>query len=293
VPAAGALATVGRPTRWGYGGFEPATITYGQTGLRVVIPLFCEFAGKRVVILGGGRVALRKARRFAPEADLSVHAPELRAGFEGLPCEVVRERVDASRARELLDGAFLAVVATDDADRNAQFTRVARERGCLVNRTDRPENDGDAGTKDDTDGSTTPGRDATPQGNIDTGKTDGTDGGDIVTSDESVTGDVIVPSTIESGSVTAAISTGGSSPAMAKYLRRQLEPRLEEAAPMVRIQRDLRGELKRTVEGSEKRRERLWAVIESETVWEALAAGENERARRLAREQAGLRAGNE
>jgi siroheme synthase (precorrin-2 oxidase/ferrochelatase) len=80
---------------------------------------------------------------------------------------------------------------------------------------------------------------------------------------------------------------------MAKYLRRQLEPRLEEAAPMVRVQRDLRGELKRTVEGSEKRRERLWAVIESETVWEALAAGENERARRLAREQAGLRAGDE
>ena len=251
-----------------YGGFEPAAIRCGAGVLRAVIPLFCEFTGKRVVILGGGAVALRKARRFAPEADLSVHAPELRAGFEELPCEVVRERVDAERARELLDSTFLAVVATDDADLNGQFTSIAREQGCLVNRTDRPTDRTDADIGDDADAGT-------------------------ATSDGSTTGDIIVPSTIEAGAITAAISTGGSSPAMAKYLRRQLEPLFEEAAPMVRIQRDLRGELKRTVDGSEKRRERLWAVIESETVWEALAAGENERARRLAREQAGLRAGDE
>ncbi|PSP76324.1 hypothetical protein BRC86_01590 [Halobacteriales archaeon QS_3_64_16] len=177
---------------------------YGAGVLGVVIPLFCDLAGKRVVIFGGGRVALRKARRFAPEADLSVHAPELEAGFEKLPCEVVRERVDAGRAHELLDGAFLAVVATDDADINDQFTSIAREKGCLVNRTDRPGDRTDAGIEGDADagietasGSATPRREATPERNVDgdgtneTNRTNGADGNATTTSDESPTGDVI------------------------------------------------------------------------------------------------------
>jgi precorrin-2 dehydrogenase/sirohydrochlorin ferrochelatase len=238
-----------------------------------MIPLFCDLADKRVVILGGGRVALRKARRFAPEADLSVHAPELRAGFEKLPCKLVRERVDADRARELLDDAFLAVVATDDAALNGRFTQVAREKGCLVNRTDRPGGEADADTESE----------ASAEPEASETSTRGPD-----SPGEDPAGDVIVPSTIEAGPITAAITTGGSSPAMAKYLRRRIEPLLEASAPMVRLQGELRAELKRTVEGSAERRERLWAVIESEAVREALAAGEAERARRLARERAGL-----
>jgi precorrin-2 dehydrogenase/sirohydrochlorin ferrochelatase len=254
-----------------------------------VIPLFCDLADKRVVILGGGRVALRKARRFAPEADVSVHAPAFAAGFGDLPCETVRERVDADRAHELLDKTFLAVVATDDADLNARFTRVAREQNCLVNRTDRSGNgDGDrdaTGNEADATGETSDGS-ATASGG--SAEERPSELAAEATSSDAETGDVIVPSSIEAGRISVAISTGGSSPAMAKYLRRRLEPVLEESEPMVRLQRDLRAELKRSVTGSAERRERLWRVIESETVWAALDAGEERRARRLARERAGL-----
>lgn len=254
-----------------------------------MIPLICDLAGKRVVIVGGGTVALRKAQHFASEADVTVHAPAVRAGFADLPCELVRERVDADRARELLDDAFLAVVATDDSGLNARLTAVARERGCLVNRVDRSSEEGRPDVDADGDA------DATD----DTGEGDGAAGSENATdrtTDErrsrrreaTETGDVIVPSTIETDPITVAISTGGSSPAMAKYLRRRIEPVIEEAAPMVRLQRDLRAELKRAVEGSTDRRERLWAVVESEAVWDALDAGDTKRARRVARECAGL-----
>lgn len=246
-----------------------------------MIPLFCDLAGKRVVICGGGAVALRKARRLAREATVTVHAPAFHAGFSEVGCELVHERVDTERARELFDGegVFLAVVATDDAALNARLTAIARERGCLVNRVDRPnEDDAERGS---------PAISGTGEEST---ESDPIESGDPVeaTGNGGETGDVIVPSTIEAGELTVAISTGGSSPAMAKHLRRRFEPILEEAAPMVRLQRDLRTELKRAVEGSDERRERLWAVIESEAVRDALAAGDEARAQRLARERAGL-----
>jgi precorrin-2 dehydrogenase/sirohydrochlorin ferrochelatase len=177
VPAAGALATVIRSIRAGttaastfhrsHGAIEASdrspvratAVKYRRELLGIVTPLFCAFTSKRVVILGGGRVALRKARRFVPEADVSVHAPEFATGFESLPCELVRERVDPDRGRDLLEDAFLAVVATDNTDLNARLTGIAREQGCLVDRTDRS----GGGTGDDTESEATTGTEATQE----------------------------------------------------------------------------------------------------------------------------------
>ena len=214
-----------------------------------MIPLFHDLSTKRVVVIGGGRVALRKARRFADETHLTVISPAFHDGFDALDCELVYERVDERTIGDYLDEVFLVVPATGDTELNGRLAMVADRAGCLVNRVDRPDPDG--------------------------------------ADSAGVTGDVIVPGTIHTEEITVAIATGGSSPATSKYLRRRLEPIIHEADPMVRLQRDLREELKRTIDTSEERKQRLWAVIEDEGVWNALA-DDYETARSLAREHVGL-----
>lgn len=95
-------------------------------------------------------------------------------------------------------------------------------------------------------------------------------------------GDTITPSAITESNVSIAISTGGKSPATSKYLRQRLESEIERADSMIEIQSKLRTEL--AARDSSVRREKLWAVLEDERVWEAIEAGNDERAETLARE---------
>lgn len=243
-------------------------------GFADVIALFHDLSGKRVVIVGGGDVALRKARRFAREAQVTVASPTFREGFADLSCELIRESVTEDTAGARFEGAFLVVPATDDATLNARLAAIARRAGCLVNRVDR------AAIGDDGLGGE--GSDATGAGHE---RSDERDAGAGIGGEEP--GDVIVPSTIHTEEVTVAIATGGSSPAVSRYLRQQLEPVLEGIDPMVRLQRDLRAQLKRTIDASDDRRERLRSVLEDEEIRRALAADEQQ-GRALARERVGL-----
>lgn len=101
-----------------------------------MIPLFHDFEGERVVVVGGGPVALRKASRFATEADVTVVAPEFVDGFAALSCELRRERVEERTVDDLVAGTFLVVVATSDEAVNETVAAAANDAGCLVNRAD-------------------------------------------------------------------------------------------------------------------------------------------------------------
>jgi len=206
-----------------------------------VIPLFHDVEGKRVLVVGGGSVARRRARRFAP-AEVIVVAPEFVDGFAE-SCDLVRREIPPEAARETLDevipgdgldGTFLVVVATDDTAVNDAVATAADEAGCLVNRADE-------------------------------------------------TGDVVVPSRIESAEISVALSTRGASPATTKYLRQELTPLIEEADGIVQIQRTLRAELKETVSSQQERKRRLRAVLDSPEVWDLLP-DDPERAMALARD---------
>jgi precorrin-2 dehydrogenase/sirohydrochlorin ferrochelatase len=103
-----------------------------------VIPLVQDFAAETVLVFGGGAVGARKARRFASEARVVVLSRAFAdADFGG--AERVREAVDATGASEWIrrTDPGLVVAATDDATLNAAIERAARERGRLINRTDR------------------------------------------------------------------------------------------------------------------------------------------------------------
>ncbi len=102
-----------------------------------MIPLLHDFTDETVLILGGGPVGARKARRFAAEARVVVVSPDF-ADREFGAAELVREAPDADGVREWVARTepALVVAATDDADLNAVAEAAARERGALVNRAD-------------------------------------------------------------------------------------------------------------------------------------------------------------
>ncbi|AAM02708.1 precorrin-2 dehydrogenase/sirohydrochlorin ferrochelatase family protein [Methanopyrus kandleri] len=94
------------------------------------VPLFVRV--ERAVIVGGGRVAERKARTLVDlGVDVIVVAPEESEWIRDLPVRFVRRKV---KGPEDLPEADLYVVATDDPDLNARLERAL----SLVNRVDTP-----------------------------------------------------------------------------------------------------------------------------------------------------------
>ena len=93
--------------------------------------LFAELSlsGKPVLVVGGGRQALRKAQRFAGEgACLTVVAPSFIEGFEAVRAKMFSQKYETA----LLDGMFLVVAATDDRALNHRIILEANARGLLT-----------------------------------------------------------------------------------------------------------------------------------------------------------------
>ncbi len=197
-----------------------------------MIPLLHDFSGATVLVFGGGRVGARKARRFAREADVIVVSPTF-AEQEFGDSELVREAPDAESVREWIERTepALVVAATNDESVNEAAETAAREAGALVNRADR------------------------------SGATD--DGNRPVD-------DVVVPATVRDDPVVVAVSTGGASPALSRYLRRQIETELEGAGGMAELTGTLRGELRSASLSPSERRDAVRTVVESPAVWKAL-----------------------
>ena len=97
---------------------------------RFAYPVALDLRGRRCVVVGGGVVGARKAAGLAEAgACVVIVAPTFSAEAEA----VSAVRVAEPFAPVHLDGAFLAIAATDNAAVNAAVERAARERGVLVN----------------------------------------------------------------------------------------------------------------------------------------------------------------
>lgn len=93
------------------------------------------------------------------------------------------------------------------------------------------------------------------------------------TSGERAAGSVVVPATIRSDPVTVAISTGGQSPALSRYLRVQMEGAIENAGGMAELTGSLRSELAADGVDPETRRRAIRAIVRDDDVWKALDTG--------------------
>ena len=96
-------------------------------------PIFLKLAGERVLVVGGGEVALRKVRLLLrAEARIQIVARELHAELTQLGLARSAAEFDPGQ----LDGCRLAIAATDDAALNAQVAVAAKARGVPVNVVD-------------------------------------------------------------------------------------------------------------------------------------------------------------
>jgi siroheme synthase-like protein len=104
-------------------------------------PIFVEMAGRRCLVIGGGRVAEGKVQGLlAAEADVTLIAPALTPDLRALAEEGrVRWQERAYRDGDL-EGFEACFVATDDGVVNAAVAAEGKRRRVWVNAADDPAN---------------------------------------------------------------------------------------------------------------------------------------------------------
>lgn len=103
------------------------------------LPLFHKLQGGRVLVVGGGEIALRKARLLADAgAALRVVAPEVDGQLAALAREGGGEVLVRGYQANDLEGCRLVIAATDDSALNAQVSAEAQARSLPVNVVDAP-----------------------------------------------------------------------------------------------------------------------------------------------------------
>ena len=206
-------------------------------------PIYLNLTDKRSIVVGGGMIAEGKANGLLEaDAKVVIIAPEV--------TPVVRKLAESGRVvweqRSYrdgdLEGAVIAIGATDDPQVNHQVWDEAHRRGILINVVD-----------------------------------------DVPYCD------FIAPAIVRRGDITLAISTNGKMPALSAHLRREMERTFgEEYVGALEMTTPMREEL------SEKHldyvvRQRLWRKLFEETeMIDLLRKGDEEAARKLAREVLGL-----
>lgn len=105
-----------------------------------LLPIFLNIKGRKCVIVGGGKVAFRKASLLARAGGkLHIITEEICEEMNALCIEhdasVKRKTFEASE----LDGAELVVAATDDTSLNTAVSQQAHSRQVPVNVVDQPE----------------------------------------------------------------------------------------------------------------------------------------------------------
>ncbi|NHC10458.1 siroheme synthase CysG [Stutzerimonas degradans] len=104
------------------------------------LPLFHNLQGRLVLVVGGGDIALRKARLLSEAgAVLRVVAPQLDPQLVALVERQGGTIAPRGYADGDLAGCVLAIAATDDQPLNARVSQDARALGVPVNVVDSPE----------------------------------------------------------------------------------------------------------------------------------------------------------
>jgi precorrin-2 dehydrogenase / sirohydrochlorin ferrochelatase len=144
-------------------------------------PIMLRLEGKKVVVIGGGRVAERKVTGLLGTGSLiTVISPQATDKLKGLAGSGLLEWIERPFSKEDIEGAFLIFAATNDNVLNQSIKMAAGEQQLVT-------------IADDPEGS-----------------------------------DFHVPSHIQRGRLSIAVSTGGASPTLARKIREQLELQFDE-----------------------------------------------------------------
>jgi precorrin-2 dehydrogenase/sirohydrochlorin ferrochelatase len=197
-----------------------------------MIPLLHDFSEEAVLVFGGGPVGARKARRFAREARVVVVSPAFADVEFG-----GAERVRAAPPPDDVPGWFERIepaLAVAATDDEAVNDAVARVARERGTLRNRADRSGRAVERSHLD--------------------------------------VTVPATVRDDPVLLAIATGGTSPALSRYLRERFEEEFDGAGAMATLTGELRKQLREDTP-AEQRRAAVRAVVRSDRVWKALGDG--------------------
>lgn len=100
-------------------------------------PIILEMAGRTAVVVGGGKVAEDKVDKLIPaEAKIRVIAPAVTRRISELAEEGRVEWVRRDYREGDLEGAFIAIAATDSHQANGKVFEEAERRGMPINAVD-------------------------------------------------------------------------------------------------------------------------------------------------------------
>ena len=103
-------------------------------------PIFLELSGRRVVVVGGGAVAVRKAQALlAAGARLVVVAEQISEMMTALGRGTNAELIRSKYSKNYLGKAVLAIAATNKPKLNTQIYKDCQELEILCNVVDEPE----------------------------------------------------------------------------------------------------------------------------------------------------------
>jgi precorrin-2 dehydrogenase / sirohydrochlorin ferrochelatase len=103
-------------------------------------PIFLNLLGKKCVVVGGGEVALRKAKTLLDSgADVTVISPALHPDLAAYAGKKALRMIQRTYKPGDLKGAVLVIAGTDDRKINRRVAEEAKKTGALVNVVDDPE----------------------------------------------------------------------------------------------------------------------------------------------------------
>jgi len=104
-------------------------------------PIFLELKGRRVVLIGAGTIAFRKATTLLEAGARLVIVAEHATPEVELLCQQNKhaELVKSSYAKEYLNGAIMVIAATNNRQLNKQIYRDCQNCGAICNVVDDPE----------------------------------------------------------------------------------------------------------------------------------------------------------
>jgi len=103
-------------------------------------PIFLELSGRRVLLIGGGAVAVRKARSLlAAGARLVILAEQVDDVLTNLCAGSGAELIRSKYSKDYLTEAVLVIAATNDHKLNKQIYKDCQELEILCNVVDQPE----------------------------------------------------------------------------------------------------------------------------------------------------------
>ena len=100
-------------------------------------PVFLKIHGERCVVVGGGKVALRKVKTLLDcGGEVTVVSPHVGPGLAALARKKSIHLIRRSYRKGDLAGATIVIAATDRQEINCRIAEVARKAGGLVNVVD-------------------------------------------------------------------------------------------------------------------------------------------------------------